>query len=95
MASVVPEPPEPKLNVRFFKDEPDIWLFLDYGGGDLVNLDYRWAIEHFTTADGFEWWGVISPLPRAATHERALDGVTREMELAKEAIRLLKSERAG
>ena len=64
----------------------ELWLFID---DKVDNYKLRWAVG-YRKKD--KWWGVIALFP--ATHERALKKITKEMELAKQAIAILKKDKS-
>lgn len=72
--------PEAKYRLRY--DSDGNVLFLDYGGGEFVNYDYRWIWtrrnHHSRLA---EWFLVCFP----DHHPNALALLPREIELAKQA----------
>jgi hypothetical protein len=82
---------DPATGQETTRDDLQRWLFLDYGGGDFVNYDYRWAIERRAMPD-FEWWGVIALSP---THVEGLPGIAAEIGLAQQAIVQLREQRAA
>jgi len=65
-----------------------VWLFLDYGGGEWGNLDLRWAIG----ARGEDGLWLFAPVGRGDTAEEALDLLPREIELAQEAIMEIRAD---
>ena len=68
-------------------DETELWLFLHHTAKDEKNYDFRWAIGYRKRDN---WYGVIALFPE--THENAIDRIAKEMELAKQAIILLKGK---
>lgn len=74
--------------VRLEQIDPYHWAFLDYPEWEPGR--FRWLIQTMPQAEN-EFW-VVSPYYGAATHERGLSGVAREMELAREAIMQIREQ---
>lgn len=71
------ETPEPKYKFRY--DDMGNVLFLDYGGGEYSNYDYRWVWtrrNHISQTD--DWF--LVPFPNF--HPNSLPLLPRELELA-------------
>ncbi len=71
---------------RVLENDTELWLFLKHEK-PYSNFDLRWAIG-YRKRD--KWWGVIAMFP--ATNEKAINMIAHEMELAKEAIGILKGK---
>ena len=80
-----------KIKLRKLKQTLDngteLWLYLHHTAKDEKNYDLRWAIGYRKRDN---WYGVIAMFP--ATHENAIDRIGKEMELAKQAIFILKGK---
>ncbi len=74
-----------KLQLKQF--EPDYWLFLDYGGGDMELMEKRIIIHYRKEHNDYE---IIHSFP--FTNEKGIDGEIEELKLAREAIKIIKGE---
>lgn len=74
---------KPKIKIQ--KIDRDIWSFLDYGGGDYTLMEQRMVI-HFRPAH--KDYEVVHAFP--FTNEKGIDGAIDELQLAKEAIKLIR-----
>ncbi len=65
------------------------WLFIKYRDRKHILFERRWLIKRKYNHDGSVWFGVESLVP---THENGIDGIQKEMEMAKKAIKILKKD---
>ena len=75
---------EPTLKIEPTDDE-DIWIFLDYGEEFKDSYNHRWLIQYRPQRNAYY---LISTFPY--THENGLINLKKEIELAQEAIDILK-----
>jgi len=79
--------PIPTLDIRQFA--PNKWIFLNYGGADYLYYDGRWTIRRAMESPHNGCFFLVSQIEN---HENALVLIPKEIELAKEAIKILKEQ---